>query len=262
MAKSSDPLDLAKARVLISNDDGIEAPGLKVLEKVARKLARDVWVVAPETEQSAAGHSLTIRRPLRIREVSTQRYAIDGTPTDCVLLAVNEIMKGNPPDLMLSGINRGGNLGEDVTYSGTVAAAMEGTLLGIPSVAVSLVVTDRKGPRWATAENWVPKVLKQLAKHAWPQNVLINVNIPDVSTRSVTGVEVNRQGRRKIGGELVEGKDPRGDSYFWIGAQRAEDRFSKDTDLEAVHRGAISVTPLGLDLTHGPTLKKLRGAFS
>ena len=262
MAKSPAFLNLAKARILISNDDGIDAPGLKVLEKIARKLSKDVWVIAPETEQSAAGHSLTLRRPLRIRKVSSQRCAIDGTPTDCVLLGVNEGMKGNSPNLVLSGINRGGNLGEDVTYSGTVAAAMEGTLLGIPSVAVSQVVTDRTKPRWATAEHWVPKVLKQLAKNPWPEDVLINVNIPDVPTRAVTGIEVNRQGRRKIGGELAEGQDPRGESYFWIGAQRDEDRFRKDTDLEAVHRGAISVTPLGLDLTHGPTLKKLKGAFS
>ena len=262
MAKSHAPLNLTKSRILISNDDGIEAPGLKVLEKIARKLSKDVWIVAPETEQSAAGHSLTIRRPLRIRKVSSQRYAIDGTPTDCVLLGVNEVMKENRPDLVLSGINRGGNLGEDVTYSDTVAAAMEGALLGIPSVAVSQVVTDRSKLRWATAEHWVPKVLKQLAKNPWPQNVLINVNIPDVATRAVTGIEVNRQGRRKIGGELAEGRDPRGDPYFWIGAQRDEDRFRKDTDLEAVHRGAISLTPLSLDLTHGPTLKKLREVFS
>ena len=261
MAKLHGPLDLAKARILISNDDGIDAPGLKILEKIACKLSKDVWIVAPETEQSATGHSLTIRRPLRIREVSKNRFSVDGTPTDCVLLGVNKVMSDNPPDLILSGINRGGNLGEDVTYSGTVAAAMEGALLGIPSIAFSLVVMDRKRPRWATAEAWVPKVLKKLVKNVWPDNVLINVNIPDVATRAVTGIEVNRQGRRKIGGELAEGCDPRGDPYFWIGAQRDEERFRTGTDLEAVYRGAISVTPLGLDLTHTVTLKKLRIAL-
>ena len=262
MVKKQGPLTLSKARILISNDDGIDAVGLKYLEKIAHVLSRDVWVVAPETEQSAAGHSLTLRRPLRIRKVAENKFAVDGTPTDCVLLGVNKIMNDNPPDLILSGINHGGNLGEDVTYSGTVAAAMEGTLLGIPSVAISLVVTNRTRPRWITAETWVPKVLKKLTMNTWPENVLININIPDVAARSVTGVEANCQGRRKIGGELVEGRDPRGEPYFWIGAERDEDRFRKDTDLEAVHRGAISVTPLGLDLTHRVTLKKLRRTFS
>jgi 5'-nucleotidase len=262
MVKQHGPLTLSKARILISNDDGIDAVGLKYLEKIAQELSKDVWVVAPETEQSAAGHSLTLRRPLRIRKVAKNKFAVDGTPTDCVLLGVNKIMNDNPPNLILSGINHGGNLGEDVTYSGTVAAAMEGALLGIPSIAFSLLVSDRARPRWITADTWVPKVLRKLVMNTWPKNVLINVNIPNVAASSVTGVEVNRQGRRKIGGELAEGRDPRGEPYFWIGAERDEDRFRKGTDLEAVHRGAISVTPLGLDFTHGVTLKKLRSVFS
>lgn len=254
-------IDLKNATVLISNDDGINAPGLKALEKIVKKMVKEVWVVAPEMEQSAAGHSLTLRRPLRIRKVSTRRYAVDGTPTDSVLLGMYEAMGELKPDLVLSGINRGGNLGEDVTYSGTVAAAMEGTLLDIPSIAFSQVTEDGHPTKWATAEHWLPEVLTKLAGASIPANVLINVNFPDVVADRVTGIEVTTQGQRKIGGDFWEGSDPRGDRYFWIGPQRNEDPVKKGTDLEAVNRGAISVTPLTLDLTHKPTHKKLQGAF-
>jgi 5'-nucleotidase len=252
-------MNLSRSRVLISNDDGITAPGLKVLVRAAKTLFKEVWVVAPETEQSATSHSLTLRRPLRIRRVSAKHFAVDGTPTDSVLLGVREIMKDNPPDLVLSGINRGGNLGEDITYSGTVAAAMEGTLLGVPSVALSQYFRNRQAVHWRTAEIWTAKVLKQLAKSEnWPKNILMNVNFPDVLPDDVTGVEVVRQGRRKIGGELQSGIDPRGDAYFWIGAQREEEKFRAGSDLEAVERGAVAVTPLSMDLTHTGTLRKLK----
>ena len=254
-------MNLSKSRVLLSNDDGIAAPGMKVLIRVANALFKEVWVVAPETEQSATSHSLTLRRPLRIRRAATRRYGVDGTPTDSVLLGVQEVMKAAPPDMVLSGINRGGNLGEDITYSGTVAAAMEGTLLGIPSVALSQFFLDREQVPWKTAEVWTAKVLKQLAKADWPKGVLMNVNFPDVAANKVTGIEVVRQGRRKIGGELQAGKDPRGDAYFWVGAARDEEKFRPGSDLEAVHRGAVAVTPLSLDLTHAATLNKLKGAF-
>lgn len=254
-----DSFDLGNARVLISNDDGIHAPGLKVLEKVLRKLAREVWVVAPETEQSAASHSLTLRRPLRLRKLSKFRYAVDGTPTDCVLLAVNHLLKDNPPDLVLSGINRGGNLGEDVTYSGTIAAAMEGTLLGIRSVAFSQVYEGRASTPWATGEHWIEPVMTALQDFAWGKGVLMNVNFPAVAAKDVTGIEVVREGRRKIGGQLVQKQDPRGDDYFWIGYQRDEDDGRKGTDLEAVRRGAVTITPLGMDMTHSVALKKLKG---
>lgn len=254
-------MDLANARVLISNDDGIHAPGIKLLEKVMRKLAREVWVVAPETEQSAASHSLTLRRPLRMRKVSTRRYAVDGTPTDSVLLAVNHLLKDKRPDLVVSGINRGGNLGEDVTYSGTIAAAMEATLLCVPSIAFSQVTDDRASVKWATAEAWLPKLFAALKAYEWQKGVLLNVNFPNVAAKAVTGIEVAREGRRKIGGELVENKDPRGEPYFWIGHQRDEDDGRKGTDLEAVRRGAVTVTPLGMDMTHAGALKRLKGVI-
>ena len=252
---------LSKARVLISNDDGIDAPGLKMLERVMAKLAGEVWVVAPETEQSAASHSLTLRQPLRIRKVSTRRFAVNGTPTDSVLLGINEVMKGYRPDLVLSGVNKGGNLGEDVIYSGTVAAAMEGTLMDFPAIALSQVCRDRHPVKWATTEKWLPKVLKGLMKMTFPRSVLINVNFPDVVASAVSGIEITRQGRRKIGGDLQSGVDPRGETYFWVGPQRVEDKFRKGTDLEAVNRGAISVSPLSTDLSHSGALKKLKEIF-
>ncbi len=254
----SDPSSL---RILISNDDGINAPGIKVLEAIARTLSKDVWVVAPETEQSAAGHSLTIRRPLRVRKVSARRYAVDGTPTDAVLLGVNHVLKGKKPHLVLSGINRGSNLGEDVTYSGTVAAAMEGTILGIPAIALSQFITPPHPVKWGTAEHWAPEVIRRLLAKGWSRNVLINVNFPDVIASSVTGVEITRQGKRKIGDDIMERKDPRGEPYVWIGAQRAEERSTPGTDIEAVCRGAISVTPLCFDLTHRDDMKALETAF-
>jgi 5'-nucleotidase len=250
--------DLSNLRILISNDDGIHAPGIKVLERIARSISKDVWVVAPEHEQSAAGHSLTIRRPLRVRKLSRRRFAVDGTPTDAVLLGVNHVLMGRKPDLVLSGINRGSNLGEDVTYSGTVAAAMEATILGIPAIALSQYINHPHPVKWATAEHWAPDIIRKLMAVGWSRNVLINLNFPDVIHSHVTGVEVTRQGKRKLGDNIVERNDPRGEPYVWIGAQRAEERSTPGTDIEAVCRGAVSITPLCFDLTHRETM----GAFS
>ena len=252
------PLDLSKSRILLSNDDGIEASGLKVLERIARSLSSDVWVVAPETEQSAASHSLTLRVPLRIRNRSEQRFTVNGTPTDAVLLAVQHIMKDRKPDLVLSGINRGGNLGEDVTYSGTIAAAMEGTLLGVRSIALSQCVTHGEKTRWTTAEHHAGALIRKLVMLPWPKGVLLNVNFPDVSAEKVVGVHATVQGRRKLGGELDERRDPRGFPYYWIGAMRTEEPSRKGSDLAALNEGAISVTPLSLDLTHKPSIASLK----
>lgn len=249
--------DLRHARVLISNDDGIHAPGLRSLERVARRLFGEVWVVAPDTEQSAASHSLTMRRPLYLRKVGRRRYTVDGTPTDCVLIAVHQLLKDQPPDLVLSGVNLGGNLGEDATYSGTVAAAIEGTLLGIRSIAFSQVCADRSDAKWATAEACAEQVLQRLDGFAWPRSVLLNVNFPDVPARAVGSIAVTTQGRHKIGGAIVEGQDPRGQRFYWIGGEREQDHGLEGTDLAAVHAGAVSVTPLCLDLTHRDSLAPL-----
>jgi 5'-nucleotidase len=253
--------DLSSLRILISNDDGVAAPGIEVLERIARTLSDDVWVVAPEHEQSAAGHSLTIRRPLRIREIAPQHYAVDGTPTDAVLLGVNHIIPGKKPDLVLSGINRGSNLGEDVTYSGTVAAAMEATILGIPAIALSQFVTPPAPVRWDTAEHWSAEVIRRVLAVGWGRNVLMNVNFPDIPPAEVCGIEVTRQGKRKLGDAIIERADPRGDPYVWIGAQRAEERGIPGTDIEAVLRGAVSVTPLCFDLTDRETMRALASVF-
>jgi 5'-nucleotidase len=252
---------LAGARVLLANDDGIDAVGLKVLEKTLRRLVREIWVVAPEAEQSAASHSLTIRRPLFVRRLGRRRYSIDGTPTDCVLIAVHRLMKASPPDLVVSGINEGGNLGEDTTYSGTIAAAREGALLGVRSVAFSQLYTDGRPVPWETAAAWVGPTLERLAAFDWPPGVLVNVNFPDVEAGAVAGIEITRQGRHKIGGHMVDGRDPKGRPYFWIGRGRDEDRSRRGTDLEAVMRGAVAVTPLAVDLTHEPSLAPLAAVF-
>ncbi|HLY58146.1 MAG TPA: 5'/3'-nucleotidase SurE [Stellaceae bacterium] len=255
-------LDLAQARILVTNDDGIRAEGLALLERVARSFSKDVWVVAPEIEQSGAGHSLTLRVPLRIRKITRRRFAVDGTPTDCVLLAVREIMRDRKPHLVLSGINRGGNMGEDVTYSGTVAAAMEGTLLDVPSIALSLAVSTEGRPAWDAAERWSVAVIRRLAAIEWPAHTLMNVNIPNLPVDKITGIAAVRQGRRKIGGDLVAATDPRGRPYYWIGPVREEDTKEPGTDIHAVTRGAVAVTPIHLDFTDGPALSRLQGVFA
>ncbi len=251
------PTELSKARILISNDDGIYAPGIAVLTRIAKALSDDVWVVAPESEQSGAGHSLTLRRPLRIRKLEDRRYGVDGTPTDCVLLAINQILADHKPDLVLSGINRGGNLGEDVTYSGTVAAAMEGTVLGVPSIALSQEFEDRGEVPWATAERFAPDLIRRLWTEGWPRNTLMNINFPPVEPDAVIGVRASTQGRRKIGDQIVEGKDPRGVPYYWIGSIRSEDPTVSGTDLNAVSEGAVAVTPIDMNMTDQPMLTRL-----
>jgi len=256
------PIDLAAARILVTNDDGINAPGLKLLAKIARAICRDVWVVAPEQEQSGASHSLTLSRPLRIRRLAPRRFAVDGTPTDCVLLAINTILGDEPPHLVLSGINAGANLGEDVTYSGTVAAAMEATLLEVPSIAFSQHYESRRAIPWRTAEAHAAKIIRRLTALPWPRNTLINVNFPAVAPGAVTGIAATRQGRRKIGDGVVERADPRGRPYYWIGPLRDETPDIPGTDLHAVTHGKVSLSPIYLDLTNGPALAALEKVFS
>jgi len=255
-------MPVSAARILISNDDGIEAPGLKVLERVARSLSDDVWVVAPDTEQSGAGHSLTLTRPLRIREIAEKRWAVNGTPTDCIMMAVNKIMADNLPTLILSGINRGGNLAEDVTYSGTVSVAMEGTLAGIPSIALSLCIRPELPVAWETAEQYAPQIIKDLMQFDWPRDVLMNVNFPAFPPEEVKGVRVTEQGRREmVGNNIEERVDPRGFTYFWFGLGREVGMPGHQADIKTVREKMISVTPLHLDLTHHETRAKLGPAL-
>ncbi len=250
-------------RILVTNDDGIHAPGLKVMERIARELSDDVWVVAPEHEQSGAAHSLTLTVPLRIRKIRARRFAIAGTPTDCVMLAVNTIIPGAKPDLILSGVNRGGNLGEDVTYSGTVAAAMEGAILGIPAIAMSQVFQHQRPVKWETARHFGAGMVRKLIKTGWPRDVLINVNFPDATAGTVKGIVVAEQGRRNVSDIKIEHRiDARGNPYYWIGFRRQVGTPKRHSDLDAIRSGNIVVTPLKIELTHSPTLKRLKTALS
>ncbi len=254
--------ELARARILVCNDDGVEAPGIKLLTRIAKTLSRDVWVVAPEQEQSGASHSLTLHRPLRVRKLGPRRFAVDGTPTDCVLLAVNAVLEGKRPDLVLSGINAGGNMGEDVTYSGTIAAAMEASLLGLKAIALSQNVGEEGPPQWATAAAHAAKVIRRLAALPWPRDSFFNVNFPDVAPAKVKGIAAAAQGGRKIGDHLLQRLDPRGRPYYWIGPQRDEARTRPGSDVRAVAEGKVSITPVFLDLTNRKALAQLKKALA
>lgn len=248
-------------RILLTNDDGIYAPGLRTLETIASELSGDVWVVAPESEQSGAAHSLSLNDPLRVRQVAERHYAVKGTPTDSVIMAVRHIMGGRKPDLVLSGVNRGHNLADDVTYSGTVAGAIEGTLLGIPSIALSQAYGfgESRAIRWHTAAAHGAGLVRRLYAGGIGPNVLLNVNFPDCEPGEVRGTMVTRQGKRNQ--ELLrisERHDGRGNPYYWIGFERLPSEPEPDTDLRAVYDGYISVTPLGLDLTHTESCERLR----
>ncbi len=254
-------IDLKNTRILISNDDGVEAEGIAVLERVARTLSDDVWVVAPEREQSGAGHSLSLHLPLRYRQVGERRWAVSGTPTDAVLLGVMEIMKDKRPGLMLSGINRGSNLAEDVTYSGTVSAAMEATLLDIPSIAFSNVITEA-GPDWTTPEKYAADIIRSLTKLTWPTATLMNVNFPALPPEKIKGIKPCPHGRRVLHDNLDRRVDPHGRNYIWIGGQRTEPHADHPTaDYRQIAEGYITVTPLNLDMTHYRMLEEMRGVL-
>lgn len=247
-------------RILLTNDDGIHAPGLEVLEEIAAQLSSDVWVVAPDDEQSGASHSLTISNPLRMRRISERRFAVRGTPTDCVLLAVQHLVDGRPPDLLLSGVNRGGNIADDITYSGTVAGAMEGTILSIPSIALSQIRSNDNGAltRWGTARAHGEGVISFLLKQGWPGDVLINVNFPDVPAEDVVGVRLARQGKRDQSLTRIDKRvDPRGIPYYWIGFDDAPENPVPESDLAFIQASCITITPLHLNLTHEETFSHL-----
>ncbi len=252
-------------RILITNDDGVNASGIKLLETIARRFSDDVWVVAPAEEQSGAGHSLTLTRPLRLRKLGDKRFCVTGTPTDSVMMGLAHIMKDARPDILLSGINRGANLAEDITYSGTVSAAMEGALAGIPSIALSQVYA-REGMGdtvpFSAAEAWAEQVLRPLLSAPIAPRTLINVNFPPVDASAVKGIKVVSQGLRDYGRlKIVEGTDPRGYTYYWFGLGILEDQPAEDTDLEAIAEGYVAITPLHLDLTHGASLDPLAKLF-
>ena len=246
-------------RILVTNDDGISADGLKVLERVAHALSDDVWVVAPEQEQSGAGHSLTLHLPVRARKVREKTYAVSGTPTDCVLLALKEIIPQDiKVDLVLSGVNRGSNVGDDITYSGTVAGAMEGAMLGVPSIAFSQLFDDPERIHWNTTEHFAAALVRSLLEKGWPKNTFINLNFPDCTAEEVKGVRVCPMGKRVMNIKLLERVDPKNRPYYWLGGERDNKPDSEGVDLGFLAENYITVTPLQLDLTDYKTLEKLR----
>lgn len=240
-----------KKIILVSNDDGVHSEGIKLLAKALKKVG-DVFVVAPDREKSAVSHSLTIHRPLRAEQIGSNVYAVDGTPTDCINIAINGILK-KKPDLVVSGVNKGENLGDDITYSGTVSAAMEGTLLGIPSIAISLV--SRSNFDFKNAVKFGFQLATFILKNGLPKDTLLNVNVPAVS--NIKGYRITKQGKRLYGDAVVEKIDPRGKKYYWIGGNVLKWENGKDTDFEAVANQFISITPIHLDMTNHAALKEL-----
>ncbi|HTI66424.1 MAG TPA: 5'/3'-nucleotidase SurE [Caulobacteraceae bacterium] len=250
-------------RILLTNDDGIEAEGLKVLESIAAALSDDVWVCAPEVEQSGASRALTLSMPVRVRKLGPRRFAVSGTPTDCVMLAVTDLIDGPRPDLVLSGVNHGQNIGEDVTMSGTVAGAIQGMVLGIPSIALSQTLErfhDDYQAVFDSAEAFAPGLIARLVETGWPKDVLLNLNFPDTPADQVTEVEVTTQGRRDATNMNAERRtDRRGRDYYWMGFSDHPSQPAPGCDITAIAEGRISVTPLHIDLTHRPTVNDLKG---
>ncbi|MEO8112930.1 MAG: 5'/3'-nucleotidase SurE [Phenylobacterium sp.] len=250
-------------RILITNDDGIHAEGLAALERIAAELSDDVWVCAPEYEQSGASRALTLAEPIRVRKVGERRFATTGTPTDCVLLGLNELVEGARAELVLSGVNRGANLAEDVTMSGTVAGAIEAMALGVPGIALSQMGGyEPHDPFFEAAEHFGPGIIKRLVEVGWPTGVVMNVNFPNRPLAEITAVEVTRQGFRDAHIRHAEKRtDLRGREYYWMGFRQERSQPDEGTDLRALYEGRISVTPLHIDLTHSATLHDLKAVL-
>lgn len=257
------PKDMSKARILISNDDSIHSDGIRVLEEIVRSITKDVWVVAPENQQSAAGHSLTIHMPLRIKKYDDHHYSVYGTPTDSVLVGIQKIMNDFRPHLVLSGINHGQNTADDVTYSGTVAAAIEATLMAVPAIACSQDVDEQSGKiDWSIAREFLPKIIKSFEGSSWDDNVLMSVNFPQKKNGVKTEIRAVAQGHYSMEEQqMVNCVDPRGRPYFWIGAPPKRDEQDQTRDMGALKAGHVTITPLSLNLTHHPMMKVLETLF-
>lgn len=243
-----------KVHILLTNDDGIGAQGLKSLKEAVAHLGR-ITIVAPERQQSGSSHALTLDNPLRINRIDEDTIAVDGTPTDCVLLAMRGLIDGRP-DLLISGINHGPNLGDDVTYSGTVAAAFEGTLLGLPSIAISLCSWTEL--RFEAAKQFAAEIASKVIEHGLPPGTLLNVNVPCLEPEEIKGVRITKLGKRIYRDAIVRKTDPRGRDYYWIGGGLPTWQKSEGTDFEAIEEGMISVTPLHLDLTDYDAIEEIR----
>jgi 5'-nucleotidase len=265
LENSSSAISPASVRVLITNDDGIHAEGLDVCAEIGRALSDDIWIVAPEFDQSGVSHSLSLNDPLRLRAVAERRFAVKGTPTDCVIMGSRHVIKDRPPTLVLSGVNRGRNAGEDVIYSGTVAGAVEGTILGIPSFALSQAYRSRSGhpPHWATATRFAPEIIRRVLQAGIPHDVLININFPDCAPDEVKGIAVTAQGRNRQDRLQIDARqDGRGNAYYWIAYVRMRGMPPADgTDISALADNRIAVTPLRLDMTDEPFMTRLAEVF-
>lgn len=237
-------------RILITNDDGYRAEGIKLLEDIARQLTDDVWVIAPAEQQSGKGHALTYRDPLRLKQLAEQRYCVNGTPTDCMIIGLRKLLRDTPPDFVLSGINNGENVAESITQSGTIGAAMEAVLHGIPAIALSQVTMESYPADWSVTKAHGLETLRHILKQTWDPNTLLNVNFPHTSPDQVAGIRVCRHGRRSEMGGMIEGIDPRGKPYYWVGVLHKETDPPEDTDLWGIINGYITVTPIGMDLTN------------
>lgn len=242
--------------ILLANDDGIHARGIRVLAQQLRQIAK-VTVFAPDRNRSGASHSLTLGRPLRLTTVAPDEYTVDGTPTDCVHLGLTSVLKDSPPDLVVSGINHGANMGDDVLYSGTVAAAMEGRFLGLPAIAVSSVAPMPEN--FETAAKVVVQIIEQIESHPLPAQTILNVNVPDVPYSEVRGVRATRLGHRHVAEGVIPDMDPRGRPIYWIGPAGKEQDAGEGTDFYAVAQNQVSVTPLHTDLTHRGVLTDVAG---
>jgi len=242
--------------ILVSNDDGIYSDGIRVLAEQLKKIAR-VVVVAPDREKSAASHSLTLHRPLRINQIRKNFYSISGTPTDCITLGIYEILKKKRPDLIVSGINHGGNLGDDVHYSGTVSAAMEGAIMGLPSIAVSLVTRDER-PRFLPAAQFAVRLARMVLKSGLPHGTVLNVNVPNYPAKKLKGYAFCKLGKRNYGDLIVEKLDPRNKKYYWIGGDETGYDDIPGSDCNAILEKKISITPLQVDMTSYSFMEKIR----
>ena len=255
-------------RILLTNDDGIHAEGLTALEEIARQLTDDIWICAPEYEQSGASRALTLADPIRVRRLDERRFATTGTPTDCVMLAIDELVQGARPDLVLSGVNRGANLAEDVTMSGTVAGAIEAMAMGVPGIALSQAGWSSEPggsqdtPMYEAAIHFAPGIIRKLVEAGWPGDVVMNLNFPRLPLEQITEGEVTRQGFRDVAVRHAEKRtDLRGREYYWMGYRSERSQPADGTDLKALYEGRISVTPLHIDLTHAPTIHALKGVL-
>jgi 5'-nucleotidase len=261
MPHSSNTSDSTPLRLLITNDDGVHAPGIFALQHALRAAGHHVTVVAPDKPRSASGHGITMHKPLRINQVKLAddsiAYAISGTPADCAILGIHEVCK-NQVDFVVSGINYGANLGWDVLYSGTVAAAQEATIQGVPALALS-VVHPEGHTHWETASAFAVKLVAQTAKHGLPPFTLLNANIPNLEASQIKGTKICRQGSRFYEEPVARRTDPQGKEYFWMGGRLAQDTTIEGTDTNATENGYIAVTPIHLDRTQYTLLEDLQG---